>query len=164
MAFHQEGRQMADGIDFTFEGLPQFDAAMKELAGPAYDRAARKALRAGGKVIQAAITELAPVRASGPSGDALPPGALKSDIELHVAKEEDGSFSAYIEPGKYTKPAARWVEYGHVEKRGKKEVGHVPAHPFFRRGFEESVGQAETTTLETFNKEIAAEAAKLGVG
>jgi Bacteriophage HK97-gp10, putative tail-component len=155
---------MSDDIKLTFEGLPQFDAAMAELAGPGFDRASRKALRAGGKIIQEAVTEAAPVRTPLPSGDALPPGALKSDIELHVTKEGDGSFAAYIEPGKYTIRVARWVEEGHAEKRGKKVTGRVEAHPFFRRAFETSVDQAEATALETFNEKIAEEAAKVGMG
>jgi HK97 gp10 family phage protein len=155
---------MADGPELTLEGLPQFDAAMMELAGAGFDRAARKAVRAGGKIIQEAITEAAPVRTSGSSGDALPEGALKSDIELHVAKEKDGSFSAYIEPGKYSIRVARWVEYGHTEKRGKKVTGQVPTHAFFRPAFDASEGEAEATTLETFNEKIAEEAAKLGMG
>jgi hypothetical protein len=140
--------------------MPQFSAMMTELAGPAAERIARHAVRAGAQVVQAAITEAAPVRPDLPSGTALPPGALKNDIELHVAKEKDGSISAYIEPGSRTMAAARWCEYGHRLVRGGssrrgagmlgqgysgpgKVVGFVEAKPFIRPAWEASEAAAQ---------------------
>jgi len=35
---------MSDDIGLTFEGLPQFDAAMQELAGPGFDRCLAQSL------------------------------------------------------------------------------------------------------------------------
>jgi Bacteriophage HK97-gp10, putative tail-component len=149
---------MPDGLVITFEGVEGFNRMMTDLAGPAVERIARRAVRAGGRVVQAAITEAAPERPALPSGTALPPGALKNDIEVHVAREKDGSVSAYIEPGKLTMHVARWVEYGHRQVAGGysrktaeaveggnaifsgpgQHVQDVPAHPFIRPAFEAS--------------------------
>src|ERR1700761_1656564 len=138
----------ADGLEITFEGLSAFNSNMTELAGPGIERIVRRAMREGGRVVQAAITEAAPVRPSLPSGTALPVGALKNDIEVHVIKEQDGSISALIAPGKLTQHVARWVEYGHEMvvggRKGKgKSVGRVEAHPFIRPAFEASESAAQ---------------------
>jgi HK97 gp10 family phage protein len=153
---------MADGLEITVDGLAQFNQVMEDLAGPSAVNAARHAMRAGGRVIQEAITEAAPVRPPLPSGTALPPGALKSDIELHVSKERDGSVSAYVEPGKLTMRVARWVEYGHKLVRGGKVVGDVPAHPFIRPAYEASEAAAQAAIEEQMGEEINQAAAVLG--
>jgi Bacteriophage HK97-gp10, putative tail-component len=146
---------------------------MGELAGPAADRIIRHAMKAGGRVVQTAITEAAPVRTDAWSGTALPPGALKNDIEVHVAKESDGSISAYIAPGKLTRHVARFVEYGHRLVRGGRSrrgagilgqgfsgsgsvVGQVPAHPFIRPAFEGS----EVAAQDAIAMDIAASFAR----
>lgn len=165
---------MADGLEITFEGMPEFSNMMQELAGPAAERIARHAVRAGGRVVQAAITEAAPVRPDLPSGTALPPGALKNDIEVHVAKERDGSISAYIEPGKLTRRAAIWTEYGHRQVSGGtsskgggilgqgyrgpgKDTGKdVQAHPFIRPAWDAS----EAAAQDAIAMDIAASFAK----
>lgn len=151
---------MADGIEITFEGMPEFSRRMADLAGPTAERIIRHAVRAGGQVVQAAITEAAPVRVPLPSGTALPPGALKNDIEVKVRKEPDGSISAYIEPGKYSRAVAGWVEYGHrqihggpsrqgggILRQGYRGSGQflvdVPAHPFIRPAFDASEAAAQ---------------------
>ena len=91
---------MADGIEIQVDGIPQFEAMMRDLGeGDAIDKVKRRAMRAGGRIIQQAITDAAPVRPPLPSGTALPPGALKADILLSVVKESDGSISAIIRPG-----------------------------------------------------------------
>ena len=151
---------MADGLEITFEGVPEFSRMMQELAGPAVERIVRHAVREGGRVVQAAITDAAPVRDELPSGTALPVGALKNDIIVKVRKEPDGSISAYIEPGSKTLHIARLVEYGHRLVRGGRSsqrggilgqsyvgpgrvVGEVPAHPFIRPAFEASEEAAQ---------------------
>ena len=149
-----------DGLEITFEGMPEFSRMMTELAGPAAERIARHAVREGGRVVQAAITEAAPVRPELPSGTALPPGALKNDIVVTTKKESDGSISAYIAPGKYTRHVAKFVEYGHRLVKGGRSrqrggilgqgyvgpggvVGNVPAAPFIRPAFEQSEAAAQ---------------------
>ena len=113
------------------------------MAGPDVKHVIDAGLRAGGEVFQAAIAERAPERPDLPSGTALPPGALKTDIELHRGRSDEGLPAVIVSPGKYTQHVARWVEYGHrlvrggYNKKGKggpgKEVGSVAAYPFIRR-------------------------------
>ena len=151
---------MSDGLEITFEGMPEFSRMMQELAGPAAERIARHAVRAGGRVVQAAITEAAPVRPDLPSGTALPVGALKNDIVVKTVKESDGSVSAYIEPGSRTRHIAALVEYGHrmvkggYSKQGAgtlgqgfsgpgQDIGFVPAAPFIRPAWENSESAAQ---------------------
>jgi HK97 gp10 family phage protein len=151
---------MADGLEITFEGMPEFSRMMTDLAGPVAEKIARHAVREGGRVIQAAITEAAPVRPALPSGTALPPGALKNDIVVKTVKEPDGSVSAYIQPGAKTLHISRLVEYGHelvkggYSKQGAgilgqgrqgpgRVIGHVQAAPFIRPAFEASEAAAQ---------------------
>lgn len=160
---------MSDGLVVTVQGLDRFDRDMLEISGPVAVKIARRAIREGGRVMQAAITQMAPERPDLPSGTALPVGALRGDIELRVSQAQDGSVSAFIGPGKYTAHVARWVEYGHEqsggEKRligGKLEGKFVPAHPFIRPAFELSQGEALAATEIAVSAEIAKEAARLG--
>jgi hypothetical protein len=144
---------MADGVDISIENLPQFEAMMKDLGeGAAIEKVERKAMRAGGSIIQAAIIAAAPVRTNLPSGTALPPGAVKSDILLNVVKEPDASISAIVRPGKLTLHVVRWLEYGHElivgGRKGKGGVnkGRVEAinagQGFVRVSFEGSEAEA----------------------
>jgi Bacteriophage HK97-gp10, putative tail-component len=134
-----------DGLNIEVLGVPELEALFGEMAGQEAEKICRKALRAGGNQMRAAIAINAPVRAPLPSGTALPPGALQSDITVTVTKNNDTSFSAWIEPGKQTMHVARWVEWGHRLVRGKtsrrrgtkgKEIGDVEAHPYIRPSFD----------------------------
>ena len=149
------------GFSVSLQGFKELGLKLAALVGDAGLNAERDGLRAGGEVIQAAIRARAPIRPNLPSGDALPPGALAHDIELHVGKE-DGKWSAIVRPGTETAYAAEWVEYGHrmvtggysKVMRGGRVRGpgrltmtasgskSVPAHPFIRPGYEESTGAA----------------------
>lgn len=173
---------MADGIHVELIGFEKLDANLQELEldGATGERILRKALRAGGEVVQAAISERAPVRTEGRGGNSgnpaydLPPGALKSDIQVHVTKDkETNSLAVYIEPGRYSKFVGTMVEYGHNmvqggrlfnwNKRGKgKHVGFVPAHPFVRPAWDESQDAAIAAIEETIATEILKEVKKLG--
>ncbi len=141
--------------DVHAEGVRDVKAALASFDQKTQTLAMRRGLHDAGVVVQAAITEAAPVRMPMKSGTALPPGALKSDITLRVTKSSSGMM-AVIQPGPLTRHAARWVEYGHrlvrggysrVLRNGRTRgpgsvVGEVPAHPFIRPGFESSVGEA----------------------
>lgn len=153
----------------VFEGIAEFEGAMEKLAIDLPEKVIRKGLRAGGQVVQVAVTLATPVRDPNlPSTTALPPGAMKSDVELHVVKEEDASFSAVINFGKYTRYAAYLVEYGHElvvggrKGKGGTSIGQVPAHPFFRPAFEGSEQGAMVVAEETILDEIEKEATRLG--
>jgi Bacteriophage HK97-gp10, putative tail-component len=168
---------VADGISVTLIGFDKLDANLLELNGATGERIIRKAMRAGGEVVQAAITDLAPVRTDGLGGDSsnpawnLPPGALKSDIQLTVTKDKQtGSIAAYIEPGRYSKFVATMVEYGHeIAKGGKlgksgrgKVIGHVPAHPFVRPAMDLSTDAAIEAIETTIAAEILKQIQKIG--
>ena len=174
---------MADsGINIELIGFDKLDRNLQELTldGATGERIIRKALRAGGEVVQAAIVERAPMRTEGLGGNTgnpaydLPPGALKSDIQVHVTKDKDNnSFAVYIEPGKYTKFVATMVEYGHNmvkggrlfnwNKRGTgKHLGFVPAHPFVRPGWELSHDAAIEAIEQSIATDILKEVKKLG--
>jgi HK97 gp10 family phage protein len=105
-----------------------------------------KALIAGGEVFKAAIVERTPHRTPGGSEDALPPGALKRDIQIKVTpggKEP----TVLVGPGENTAQVMRWLEWGHrvvsrlaTAKASKKTSAneHVPAHPVMRPAYEAS--------------------------
>lgn len=116
----------------------------------------RKAVRAGAEVIKDAIVERTPILDEKTAGsNSLDPGSLREDIAVHM-KTEGGEPVAIIGPSDNTARVARWVEYGHVQvtggyskaegfgrRRGPgKVIGHVPAHPFIRSGFEASKDEA----------------------
>jgi HK97 gp10 family phage protein len=144
-------------MQIQFQGLTEMVAKLEkarvDMGGPEM----KKALRAGGRVIQKAMEERAPVLdAKTPGSDALEPGALKASIRVSVV-EDDGETAAIIGPNGKTAHVARFVEYGHrqvtggqskllgngtVRGAGKNTGKDVPPHPFLRPSFEESVGEA----------------------
>lgn len=150
------------GFSVQIAGLKELDEKLAELSTKDAKRVMRQSLRAGGEVLQAAVRERAPERPDLPSGTALPPGALARDIELLLGAK-DGLPAAFVEPGKYTRHAARWVEYGHrlikggynkLLANGKhrgygKEIGSVPAYPFIRPGYEAARQEAIDVTCST---------------
>ena len=162
------------GITIKLEGFAQLDRNLLDLSGPTGERILRKAARAAGEVVQAAITEAAPVRTElrksyGTNGNAawnLPPGALKSDITLRVTKKDSGGFTATIGPGKFTAFVAAMLEYGHEAHQGRKYkggkyLGMVPAHPFIRPAWELSKDAAVAAAEETIADEVIKEIKRL---
>jgi hypothetical protein len=159
-----------DGIEITFEGIPEFSRMMTDLAGPVAERIIRHAVREGGRVVQAAITEAAPVRPDLPSGTALPPGALQGDIQVAVTKDGVDSFSAWIYPGKFSRAVAIWVEWGHRLIRGKSRkgssgrvIGDVPAHPYIRPAFDANEDLAFEAVADSLATDINAAAKAKGL-
>lgn len=147
-----------EGMEQVRVNLAAFDKRLQE-------QAIRGALHDAAAVMQMAVAQAAPVRVDG-GGDSLPPGALKSDITLRVAKE-DGLQMAIVQPGRLTRHVARWVEYGHrlvkdgrlSMKRGKlrgngKQIGDVPAYPFIRPAFEASVGASIAAFVARLKTEL----------
>ena len=113
------GEKVMGGFSIKIEGLAELDRMLSELKDSAARKVMKEAMTAGGEVFVAAVVERAPERVDLPSGDALPPGALKSDITLEVLGGKDRRMLvAIVAPGKMTWPAAMWVEYGHDLVRG----------------------------------------------
>ena len=99
----------------TTTGFTELDRTLKNLIGENAEKILRKSLRAAGEVFQAAVIEAAPIRTKGQGGNeenpawSLPPGALKSDIQLKVGRDGEGNLRARVAPGRYTLPVARWL-------------------------------------------------------
>lgn len=140
-------------------GIAEMKAKMQALRQQVRGPLAQRAVRAGGRVIQAAMIERTPINIEKNTGsNSLDPGAVKSDIKVRFpAKENDHETTALIGPGKKTGHVARWVEYGHrMVHGGQSKVGpdgkvrgrgivhdeDVPAHPFLRPAYEASVAEA----------------------
>lgn len=159
---------------FKIEGLKDLNHKLLALGTVKAEVVLRDAIRAGGEVVQAAVREAAPERPALPSGTALPPGALKADIELVVGRiRESGIVTAVVRPGKFTAYAANWVEYGHKIVKGgqlpwSNETRHrggtgrvinslftnVDPHPFIRPAFESSRGEATRVAIEKLREDI----------
>jgi hypothetical protein len=151
------------GFTAQIVGLKELDAKLSELQTTTATRVINEGLMAGGRIFQAAVMARAPERPTLPSGTALPPGALKLDIEVHRSHDPEGLPAVIVAPGKFTRHAARWVEYGHRlvkggynkllasgKKRGPgKEIGDVPAYPFIRPGYEAAREEAVGATVMT---------------
>lgn len=141
---------------------------LDQLKGEQLEKIMRKALRDGAKVYQAAVSEAAPERVETTEGsDALPPGALKSDVIVTKVPSQGGPiYEVWF--GKLTRHVAFWVEYGHrlvrggtsrVLKSGKtrgkgREVGQVKPHPFFRDAFEHSTDAAAKAISDSITKQV----------
>lgn len=155
---------MPDGGISINVDISELDEYLTEIADPVRLRKIeRKALRKGAKVTQAAVQERAPVRPDLPSGTALPIGALAADIVIRSYTDGDGREVASVQPGARTSHAAGWVEFGHqmvtggrLTKTGKgngKNVGFVPAHPFFRPAAEASAEAASAAIIESLSED-----------
>jgi HK97 gp10 family phage protein len=160
---------VADAFEITVDGLTELEKNLDKLGGEFKEQMIRKALRAGGTIMQAAIMANTPINPviPGPKSTALPPGALQSDVHLSVSKDkETDSFSAWIYFGKSTVRYARWVEWGHRlvhggrykswGKRGKgKEIGDVVAHPFIRPAFEGNIDLVATAINNSMRADLS---------
>jgi hypothetical protein len=155
----------------TLPGLKELDAKLAQLKGPVAKRLIRNAVMAGGKVLQAEEQLRAPVRVPMPHGNALPPGALKSDIELVFGISDEGLPSAIVKPGKYTKHVARWLEYGHrlvrggyskvlpggrTRGQGRASAVDVRPYPFIRPAFETARVPATMAFIESLQSNLPA--------
>lgn len=170
---HSFPPQMPPAFTAQIVGLRELDQKLTELKTAQATRIIRDGLKAGGAVFQAAIQERAPERPDVPAGDALPPGALALDIEIHMGKDTTGLPAAIVTPGKYTAHVANMVEYGHRIVRGGyshqvvrngKIVGYrgpgrqlkaadgtlaqVPEHPFIRPAYEAVREEAVAATVK----------------
>jgi HK97 gp10 family phage protein len=117
----------------------------------------KKALRAGAKVVKAAMVAKAPVlKKEIATSTALPPGAVKAGIRIYMT-DEDGDPAALVGPSAKVEHVTRFVEFGHrmvtggyskvlpggkSRGPGKAKEKDVPPYPFLRPAYEESIGAA----------------------
>ena len=156
----------SDGYSIDIAGLSEVKAKLEALGTSQAKSIVRKALRVGAAIAQEAVEVHIPERPDLPSGTALPPGALKSDIVVKLKESDQGNQAAIITPGDLTIHVAEWVETGHRLVRGGysretkpgsgkyrgpgSEVGTVEPHAYIREAFEaceKEVAQAIATTL-----------------
>jgi len=158
-------------MGFDMAGLDALKARMAGMREHVSGPIARKAITAGGHVIQDAMVERTPVNVEKNAGsNSLEPGAIKADIKVRFpAQEQPLETTATIGPGGKTSHVARWVEYGHrMVSGGQSKIGadgklrgpgtaaekDVPAYPFLRPAFEASEGPAMDIIAETLGTEL----------
>lgn len=148
------------------------EAIRQKVAG----EAARRAARAGARVVGAAMMERSPVTVERTTNsDALEPGELRSNIKVRTRSQiVDGVATAMAGPklGRIGR-AAYNVEFGHRMVTGSKsELGpdgvfrgggtvheqDVPAHPFLRPAFEASAAEALEAAGESLREDFNPEA------
>jgi len=154
-------------MNFELEGMrslvDKLNAAGAKMGGPEM----KKALRAGGRVIEDAMVERAPMMldAKTPGSDSLEPGELKGGMRVAIVEGENG-LEALIGPNSKVAHVARFVEYGHRQvsggylkllgngkSRGPGTAGiDVPAYPFLRPAFEASMGEVATAMEESLQQ------------
>ena len=139
-------------MQIQITGLEQVQTALKN-AGPKLSRLAYlRALGAAGKVLQAEVQERAPVKTDlREGGNSLPPGALKSDIQVQVSSTDQGG-QVKVGPSPKTAHVAYWIEFGytltsHGQKKGRKAIKHIPARPFLRPA-RDTVGEAAIAAFQ----------------
>jgi HK97 gp10 family phage protein len=126
-----------------FDGDKELEAAFNALAFGAQKKVFRPALRAGGKVILAAIKARVP-RLTGNLAKSLKLRSQKrSRKRFGVAIFVDKTILRPRKPPKHPKPGVRegWhpahVELGYVRKT-KHGTFHIPPHSYIRAGFDEA--------------------------
>ncbi len=130
-------------LDIRLEGVDELFAKLTATQG---DSIRLRALREGGKVLQAAIAAGTPEAEVPPTKNSsgLPQGALKNDVELHVSRSKHSVSVGY---GKYTKHVARFLEYGfRMWKSGKLIVTRIG---FFRNAVEQAQEAARAALYES---------------
>jgi HK97 gp10 family phage protein len=123
---------MSNSIEVEVKGLDDLETKLKELGDKLAKKHLRKALRAGGKVLQEAIVERAPV-ATGETPEGHDPGTLRDSVRPRISLssvKEEGKVS--IGPGK-----SGW--YGKFSEFGTR---NEPARPWIRPAFDSSAQSA----------------------
>jgi HK97 gp10 family phage protein len=130
-----------------FEGQKELEAAFHALALSAQKKVFRPALRAGGKVIVAAIKARVPKRTGNLRKSIKLRASRRSRKRIGVAVFVDKAVLAPRKQPKNPKPGARegWhpahLELGYVRKT-KKGTFHIPPRSFIRAGFDAVKEQA----------------------
>jgi hypothetical protein len=125
---------------------------MKSLEATKADAIKVKSLKEAGTILKTAIEEATPEAAVPPTSEstALPQGALKNDVEMHVSRSNHSVVVGY---GKWTRHVARWLEFGfHRFKTGKFINARIG---FFRGAVEAALPEAQATLKESLLTNIA---------
>lgn len=126
-------------------GLKELKANLEKLGADVAKGVMTEGLEAGGKVLMAGILPRTPVRE----------GELAAHITMATEVAPSGT-AGEVKVG-FGKQGhiARFVEFGHkmVTHEGK-QVGHVPAHPFMRPGFDASKTEARNAVIEVIRAKV----------
>jgi HK97 gp10 family phage protein len=147
-----------DDISLDVHGMEGIEAKLLQMGDVWSREAVHQALVPAGRILQGAITALAPVRTEdGRGGDALPPGKLKGDIVMEVFQK-----TVVVGPSRDTSHVAGWVEFGHAlvrggrRKKGGSVVGHVAPHPFIRPAFDTAIDPAAQAFVDSLAVQLEA--------
>jgi len=152
---------MAKG-DFSINvvNLERFNAQLIQL-GMAAKPILKDALKAGGKIIQAAAQSHVK---DGPNKKDHKPGTLRKSIKVRMSSR-GGNVRAFVGTGSkdnlYSGKTfyGGFVEFGH--KLGRRKLGNarrdVPAHPFMSLAVKEKRDQAGAVIIETIRAGLARE-------
>ena len=139
-----------------FEAL---QAKLRTLRGPEMMKTQRKALRAVGDFVEAALVSNTPVKA-GTDGGVLEPGELRDSIKARVSVPSDEAVAAGKEArvvigptGYLRKLVAHDVEYGHTNAKSKTGSS-TPPHPFIRPVAESSESEAIAIYTEVVTADV----------
>jgi HK97 gp10 family phage protein len=163
------------GFSVEVKGLAELKAKLDALAHKKQKTIMNRALKAGAQVYQAEIEQRTPERHESPSGTALPPGALKHDIEIHTLKDpsDPNNTLVTVGPGKHTEHVMRWLEFGHQLVRntnlavgtvgkgrgrlgkGGTVVTNVPAYPIMRPSYETASSAAQDAVVQSLRADLA---------
>jgi len=141
---------MAGGVDISLIGDKELQRKFKTLVGKVQKKIARKAIRAGAKIVLADAKNRAPVLS----------GKLKKSLKVKAIKRSRSTIGVLVQTGtreklnipegsKYYYPAA--VEYGH---------GGVAAKPFLRPALDTNADRALSTIQRELWNGIRIEGAK----
>jgi len=131
---------------------------LDKLKHDAFVAAERKALRATGKVILEAVTEVCPIQAGEPEG-LLKPGELKASFRayVHIVNDigiaEGKADDVTVTPSTTVcKNVAHWVERGHAGRTPDSK--RTKPHPFIRPAQDSIEAQAKETYTAVMTEEI----------
>jgi HK97 gp10 family phage protein len=161
-------------MGYSETGLKEMVEKMEAIRRYVQNEGRKAALRAGGRVVKAAMVERTPVLIEKAAGsNSLEPGTVKASIKVRVKQNGNdaicliGPLSAKDEVGR----AAYLVEYGHrmvtggkshlnaagvFEGSGTAQEKDVPAYPFLRPAWEESNAAALDAIAESLKTGIEA--------
>lgn len=119
---------MSNTLEVEITGLDELEAKLKDIGDKLARKHLRKALRAGGKVLQEALVESAPV-ATGDTPAGHDPGTLRDSIRPRLG------MSSIKEEGKVSVGPSKDAFWGRFSEFGTR---HEPARPWIRSAFDSS--------------------------
>jgi hypothetical protein len=155
---------MPDEFGFSID-TTEWEAELNKLESKVRKAAIKKALLAGGEVIQVAMIALAPERTDEPTpeSDSLPPGILKADIKVEIQAKQNLAPRAKIGPGEISGHVGRWIEQGwDLTTGGRKGKGgtfirHIEGKHFISGAFDEAADAAVEAMLLSLGESLGQE-------